>query len=689
MKLISLQSFKVLFNKTFCKLGIRQILILVFFVLSLLSVSAISWNVLKIVDEYNNAEKISDINIISQLALDLNNKLARERGFTATLIANRNIYNNETRRLLLDFRDDSDKALNALRIELKRHSEVNRSAVFLNKLNNISKRFYENREQADNYLNYKQDVINYKQWISSLSHRIEEIIELHDLFLAPVKEDEHLLQYSLLIKDSIFTLSENAGRERALISTIISQNRPFTRDEYDLLENYENTTQLSAKRLNKVLKYFPKTAAVIASQNRLKRVYLKDYQALRSDIIKRSQMNQKYPVNSINWFKQATEAVNVILALSDAINQQFNQDIDVIKSRVFATIRNLMITVFLVLSVFLISFLIIYFRILSPLNRLEYSASLISKGDFTHPIPVMVNDEFGKVAIAFEVMRDYLLKDKIRRQQTEQQLLKLSTAIEQSVSSIIITDVNGVTEYVNPQFYKTSGYNEKDVIGHKFNINQSGKTPKTVYEELWDTIKQGQVWQKELLNKKKNGELYWDMVSISPVRDSDGCISHYISIQHDMTEHKKLVDRLNYMAYHDELTALPNRFLLADRYKQLTLEADRAKHKVALLLLDLDQFKLINDNLGHPVGDQILIEVSNRLKSVIRDSETLARYGGDEFIILASSFLNIAAILELVKRINDVFLEVININGHQLHLSTSIGISIWPDDGKELSLIHI
>ncbi len=687
MKLNFFNNFKCIYKKMFYNLGIRQILMLVFGVLSLLTISAMSWNTLQIISRYNDAERMANINTISQLILELNNKLARERGFTATLLANRSLYNDEEKNFFLRLRKDSMTGLTVLHNELERHSGMNKINNVINKLDGITKQFLKNRQQADNYLNYQQESFNYKQWIIDVTQRIEEVIELHNMLLTTISEEGHILQYGMLIKDILFTFSENAGLERALISTVISQKRAFTESEYKLLEAYKYTTQLTARRLAGVMKLFPETPSLLQAKEKVNKIYLKDYQKLRSAIVTGSQANQKYSIDSIEWFEQATQAINVIISLSEAVNQHFNQHLNSLKSLVFKTITNLIVTVLIVISIFFISFLMIYYRILSPLKKLENSAHLISKGDFTQPVPAMVNDEFGKVAAAFEAMRDYLLTDKIRKEAIEQELLKLSTAIEQSISSIIITNADGVTEYVNPQFYRTSGYDVDDVIGKKFNVVRSEKTREPVFKELWTTIKKGRVWQKELLNRKKNGELYWVLISISPVRNKDGQISHFISIQHDITEHKSLEKRLNYMAYHDELTALPNRFLLADRYRQVTLEANRTNEKVAMLLLDLDKFKLINDNLGHHIGDQVLVEISKRLKSALRDSDTISRYGGDEFIILANSFSNISAIFDLIKRIDNVFLEVVTIAGQKLHITSSVGISIWPDDGKEMEIL--
>ncbi|MCW8956230.1 MAG: EAL domain-containing protein, partial [Gammaproteobacteria bacterium] len=475
--------------------------------------------------------------------------------------------------------------------------------------------------------------------------------------------------------------------ERALISAVIAQNRPFSQQEYQQLDIYQHTSQLIEKRLNVVLTYFPNTPEITLAQSDLQRTYKQDYQVLRSAIIQSSQAGQPYSVNATEWFDQATEAVNAILNLSHAIDLHINEDIETIKAGARYTVIALFATMLLVVIVFIVAFIVTYRRILMPLSELEYSANTIAKGNFSQAIHVVAHDEFGDVAQAFEVMRNYLLNDRERRQKAEDELRKLSTAIEQSVSAIIITDTNGITEYVNPQFLATTGYDADEVVGQKFSMLNSGKTTHATFVNLWNTIKQGKVWQGELFNKKKNGELYWEMVSISPVRNRQGQIAHYIGIQHDITERKALEQRLNFMAYHDDLTKLPNRILLADRFKQLTTHAQRLDNKIALLILDLDRFKIINDSLGHRIGDQILIEVARRLKNTARSCDTIARYGGDEFVILADGFTSIEALIDLAKRLVDAFTGAITVEEHQLHVSTSIGISIWPDDGEDMDTL--
>jgi len=676
-----------------CNLRIRQLLLMVLGLLCLIVISSLGWNAIQALNQYDKAEQMSGTNIIGQQTLILNTLLARERGLTAALLVNPENYNSKTRQHVLRLRLDTDQTLQQLYQEVEEHLKLPDSASIHQRLETMSRRLTLNRQQADQSLEDGVDTLTFSDWMSTITQRIEEVAMIHRIVMIAIEEVEHASHpshtsnYGLFLKEAFFDFSENAGRERALISAVIAQQRPFRKEEYLLLHNYEGINKLVSKRLRTVVDLFPQTPLITQAQAELNTIYHQRYQALRSTVLQQSRSGQPYSVNTIEWFEQATEAVNAIINFSHAVNQHLNDDIDLIKRRARNTVATLFITLVLVVIVFIFAFALTYRRILMPLRLMESSANTIATGDFTQPIQILANDEFGEVGNALELMRNYLLNDHERRQHAENELRKLSAAIEQSVSSIVVTDVNGITEYVNPQFHQTTGYSADEVVGHKFNILASGETPHATYSELWDSIKKGRVWQGEILNRKKNGELYWDLLAISPVRDRHGEISHFISVQHDITERKEMEQQLNFMAYHDELTELPNRALLTDRFEHLANLAHRNDNKIALLILDLDRFKLINDSLGHRIGDLLLIEIAKRLKKIARASDTIARYGGDEFVILVNDFSSTEVLIGIIKLLVALITEPVTIEGHTLHTSTSIGISIWPDDGQDMETL--
>ncbi len=220
------------------------------------------------------------------------------------------------------------------------------------------------------------------------------------------------------------------------------------------------------------------------------------------------------------------------------------------------------------------------------------------------------------------------------RKQNELRLLQLTQAVEQSPASVVITDVNGSITYVNPQFTRLTGYTLKEVAGKNPRILKSGQTPIEVYRELWHTIKSGKTWTGEILNRKKNGELYWQRGIIAPVLDHDGRILNFIAVKEDVTERKHAEDELQRLARTDSLTGLSNRRYFFEVAEKEFAKSVRYDRPLSVVLFDIDLFKGINDTYGHLIGDRVLIQVGNLLTKQERETDVAARYGGEEFIML-------------------------------------------------------
>jgi diguanylate cyclase (GGDEF)-like protein/PAS domain S-box-containing protein len=265
-------------------------------------------------------------------------------------------------------------------------------------------------------------------------------------------------------------------------------------------------------------------------------------------------------------------------------------------------------------------------------------------------------------------------EDITERKQAEEMLRTLSSAVEHSPSSIIITDANATIEYVNPAFTRISGYEPQDVVGQNARILKSGLAPDEVYRDLWQTINAGEMWQGELCNKKKNGAIYWDLLAIAPDKDTGGNITHFIATQHEITEQKLLVRQMAYDATHDALTDLVNRREFERRLERaIASTKEHGSHHV-LCFLDLDQFKLINDTAGHAAGDELLKQVRGLLQGKFRGRDTLARLGGDEFGLL----LNNCA-LERARKINEMVIANLRdyrffCEGRTFRIGVSIGL---------------
>ncbi|MCP4295030.1 MAG: EAL domain-containing protein [Proteobacteria bacterium] len=225
-------------------------------------------------------------------------------------------------------------------------------------------------------------------------------------------------------------------------------------------------------------------------------------------------------------------------------------------------------------------------------------------------------------------------KDVTESKIAEIELKKLLRAVEASSSIVLITDVAGNIEYINPKFTEITGYSKDEAVGKNPRILNSGLTEKEIYCNLWKTIISGKEWKGEFHNRKKDGSFYWGRASISGVKNEKGVITHYIAIQDDVTHQYKLSEQLTYQASHDTLTGLVNRREFENRVERLLVSKNRGLEKHALCYLDLDQFKVVNDTCGHIAGDQLLLQLSNLLKDIVRHRDTLARLGGDEFGVL-------------------------------------------------------
>ncbi|WP_319242143.1 EAL domain-containing protein [uncultured Propionivibrio sp.] len=277
--------------------------------------------------------------------------------------------------------------------------------------------------------------------------------------------------------------------------------------------------------------------------------------------------------------------------------------------------------------------------------------------------------------------------DITERRKTEAQLRLAFEAIRQSGEGILMTDARHVILSVNPAFEAKTGYAADEVLGKTPAFLASGRNDADFYREMQARIEETGVWQGEIWNQRKNGEAYPEWLNVSGVRDNDGPPGNYVYVYSDMTERVEAQQRIDMLAHHDPLTGLPNRVLLRDRVEQAMAQASRLQSRVALMFLDLDRFKTINDSLGHPVGDELLKEAVNRLKRCVRDSDTISRQGGDEFMIVLNDVRDGDAVARVAEHIQQQMREPVDIEGHRLSTSFSIGVSIFPDDGQDFDTL--
>ncbi|WP_139019418.1 EAL domain-containing protein [Acidovorax sp. NO-1] len=279
-----------------------------------------------------------------------------------------------------------------------------------------------------------------------------------------------------------------------------------------------------------------------------------------------------------------------------------------------------------------------------------------------------------------------LSRDITQRVETLDTLRKLRHAVEQAPNSIFIANAAGNIEYVNPAFSATTGYAPEEVLGRNPRLLSAGSTPPSVYQELWAHLACGRPWRGEFLNRRKDGSEYHESAIISPLLDEQGDITHYLAVQEDVTERKRDEERIRRLVNFDALTGLPNRTMFASRFSQALGLTQRSGQHLALLYLDLDHFKNVNDSLGHQVGDELLVEIARRLQAMLREEDTVSRQGGDEFIIVlpltdAQQAAHVAEKLQLEVR------RACNLGGQELVVTSSIGIAVYPEDGHEFEIL--
>jgi diguanylate cyclase (GGDEF)-like protein/PAS domain S-box-containing protein len=302
------------------------------------------------------------------------------------------------------------------------------------------------------------------------------------------------------------------------------------------------------------------------------------------------------------------------------------------------------------------------------------------------PVPVEVT--LTPITLRGEVILHTLWRDISERRITETRLRLLAGVFEHSTEAIMISDRDNRILEVNKAFCRLTGYHAEEVRGKDPRLLSSGRSAPEEYRAMWQSIISSGHWQGEIWDRRKDGSVYPKWLSISTMRAADGDIEHYIGSFVDISERKAAEEKISHLAHFDTLTDLPNRSNLRGRLDQVLASArrDGHRHPVAVMFLDLDRFKNVNDTLGHHIGDALLLEVSKRLTASVRESDVVARLGGDEFVVVLTG-ANAVAAERVAAKVLRALSQPCQIDGHRLHTTSSIGIAVFPGDGETVDIL--
>ena len=600
--------------------------------------------------------------------------------------------NNEQNRNSIDF-------LNLLKLQEKSGQE--RGA--LNALLNTKKLYASQLQQVISYGNAQTQLINDLFSISNSHHQLwlqrqlnsdsnQQVIIIRDLLNERLRRAEQLAQlereigYGGLIHDfKNYVLRGEVNYFNSFLTRLSSSQNylKIFNGIANLTDDEKHAVDIIGQTLSRYHQHI-----LLAKMSRDKgrhaeqiddEIRIDDSQAVAA--IKQLQQND-VGIDTVKWWQLSSLRIDEFRAISNHIRSEMqylakNEEQKAIDSLV------LYVTTFILIFITTLyfSFLVVR-RIVAKIKYISTAMTTMEvEHKFNQPLQVRGNDEITDMVIAFNQM----LAER-NKSEGEQ---KISAAVFKYASeAIMITNANNKIETVNPAFCHISGYSVEEVLGRSPNILNSGKHDNHFYQKMWQSLEQDNSWQGEIWNKRKNGEIYPEFLAISVVRDQDKKPLQYISLFSDITKHKKYEEDIWLQANYDSLTGLPNRDLCLERLHNKLNEELTGDSGVALLFIDLDRFKFVNDTWGHSSGDELLKLAAIRLRNCIREKDTVARFGGDEFVVLLIGLSNRFAIERVVKNILTSLSMPFHLAGNnEAVVSASIGVTVGPDDGNSVELL--
>ncbi len=424
--------------------------------------------------------------------------------------------------------------------------------------------------------------------------------------------------------------------------------------------------------LDKVARFNPEMREVISSSNsEIAQMTLQLTAKVRSDIL-----TKRFTSTPVDFFSMASKTIDhSYLELTMNLLPQASK---LMQKRITRTENELNALVgigALLMLLFAYFMAAIYYATIHNINLLLKATTRFAHGDMHERVQLETHDELAQIGHSFNKMADEI-------QKSYEKLRIAASVFESSLEAITISDANNNIIDINPAFTKITGYSREEAIGKNPKLQSSGLQDKAFYATVWQSLNRDRAWRGEIWNRRKSGEIYPEILSISVICDIDDKVLRYVAVFTDISQIKKHEAELSHAANYDVLTGIPNRLLLSDRMSQGISKTSREQNLMAVCYLDLDDFKSVNDKLGHEAGDQLLIEVANRIGNILRSDDTVARLGGDEFVILLLALNKLEDCVMTLERLLISISQPFTVKGRPLTISASIGVSIYPSDDE-------